>query len=453
MLPVILLGATFLLHYSGNTSSLRSSRLQEDRPSTKSHQLVGAKQITQKPIVVVTSEYIYSGDGHTPLMLACDTADVEQVKLLLSKNVSINAKNKNGITALMLAAKANSMTFGKTLPPIESYDQIVALLLQHGADVNSADKRNNTVLTYAALGGDVIDVKILIAKGALVNTTNAGGTTMLHAAALSGNLDTLKFFIAKGVNVNAVDDRGRTPLWLTASWTSPLEAFKLLIDNGADVKVRNSDGETLLMEVSGESGSDMATRLTQESKAKLLIEKGIDIDAQSDLSLAAQSFNSQLGGFGVDRSMATSGKTALMFAVREHDPEMIKLLLAHGANVNLADEKGQTALMHACLAGMQDNAILLLKNKADPNSADSMGTTAVMIATKADNLELCEALFDKGADPNFRDDDGKRAADYVAPDGKIWKAMGLKPSSSNIGDNPDGTTTPLVDDGNDKTAK
>ena len=445
----IILGVALALYQNGYLGQKKSNLSK----STSTQRQPANEQINQQSGSFSTSDFIYPNDKHTPLMLACDTANVEQVKVLLSKNVSIEAKNKSGITALMLAAKANYMNYGKIQPSVEAYRQVVALLLQRGADVKDVDNIGNSVLTYAALGGNVQVAKLLIDKGASTDATNSHGISMLHAAAISGNLDMMKLFIDKGADINAANDRGETPLWIATPWTESLQAFKLLVDKGADIKVSNADGETLLMAICGSSESDNPTRLIQESKASLLIEKGIDIDAQSDLSLAAKSFNSQLGGFGVDRSMATSGKTALMFAVREHDPEMIKLLLVHGANVNLADEKGQTALMHACLAGMQDNAILLLKNKADPNSADSMGTTAVMIATKADNLELCEALFDKGADPNFRDDDGKRAADYVVPDGKIWKAMGLKPSSSNIGDNPDGTTTPPVNDGNDKTTK
>ena len=59
--------------------------------------------------------------------------------------------------------------------------------------------------------------------------------------------------------------------------------------------------KTFLMEVCDSIGSTSSAHLVQEDKARLLIEKGIDIDLQSDLSLATRKANKQLEGFGVVR--------------------------------------------------------------------------------------------------------------------------------------------------------
>ncbi len=412
----MLLGVAFALYQNGPLSQSNSSLSK----STSTQRQPAKEQINQASDSSSTSDFIYPSDGHTPLMLACDTANVEQVKVLLSKNVSVGAKNKNGITALMLAAKANYMNYGKIQPPVEAYRQVVTLLLQHGASIDDTDKIGNSVLMYAAMGGNVQIAKLLVDRGASPDTVNSHSVTTLYGATISGNLAMMQFFLDRGGKIDTGDDSGNTPLWLTASGTH-LDAFKLLIDKGADINVRNADGETILMEVCSSSKGDNPIRLIQQSKAALLIGKGIDVNAQSDLSLSSQKLNNQLGGFGVDRSMTASGQTALMFAVRQGDAEMIKLLLANGADVNLADEKAQTALIHACRAEKQDVVILLLDNKADPNSVDSTGMTPLMLATQEDNLELVKILVAKGADTEFKNDDEKNADFFIVPNGKIDK--------------------------------
>lgn len=425
MLTILLvLGNLSGMHRSNATVS-RKAHHSKVEGHKASHQRTTLEQSESKLNAFTPADDISLGGGsYTPLMRACNLGDLERVKMLLSKNVNINAKNELGITALMLAAQENGLKYGKSHATPETYGQVVTLLLLHGADAKVTDTKTNSVLTYAAWGGNVQVAELLITKGASIDTTSSFGTTMLHAAVTSRNIDMVKLFLDKGANVNAINSQGRSPLSSATMWIFSLEIFRSLIERGANIKIRDADGKTFLMEVCSSIGSTDSARLVQEKKARLLIEKGIDIDLQSDSSLATREVNKQLEGFGVVRGMATSGQTALMFAARGDDPEMVKLLLAHGANVDLSDEKGQTALLHACRAEKLDNAKLLLNSKADPNSVDATGVTALMIATQADNLELVEAFLAKKADTKFRDDDGKTAADYLVPDGKVAKVIG-----------------------------
>jgi ankyrin repeat protein len=425
MLAILLLGFASLFNENGITKKAHHNEAKSNLTSSHHRQApIRQNDDKQNKYSYFESITLDGGYKYTPLMRACNLADVEKAKTLISEGAKVNVATENGMTALMLAAMENGIKLNEAHTSSEAYYQTVALLIQHGADTKAADAQNNTVLTYAAWGGNVQIAKMLVAKGAVVTTTSKFGTTMLHAAATSGSVDMIQFFIDKGADINALNSEGCSPIWATTLWISPLEAFNALLNKGADIKVRDKNGETLLMQVCGSVGNTTSARLTQESKAKLLIAKGIDIDAQSDSSLSSLKIDNQLEGYGIDQSMVTSGKTALMFAVREDDLDMIKLLVTAGANVNLSDNKGQTAIIHACRSGNSENVTLLLDSKADPNSVDDVGETALMLATQADNLNLVKALLAKGADTKFRNDNEKTAADYVVPNGAVSKGIG-----------------------------
>ena len=193
-----------------------------------------------------TNDVSLNGGSYTPLMRACHLGDLERVKMLLSKNVNINAKNELGITALMLAAQENGLKYGKSHATPETYGQVVTTLLQHGADARAVDAQNNSVLTYAAYGGNVRVAELLIAKGASTDTTSIFGRTMLDAAVTSYNVDMVELFLDKGADVNAMSAEGRTPLSAATMWLCPLQTFKLLIEKGANIKIRDADGKNIL---------------------------------------------------------------------------------------------------------------------------------------------------------------------------------------------------------------
>lgn len=98
-------------------------------------------------------------------------------------------------------------------------------------------------------------VKYLVSKGANVNGSkeNGMGMTPLHLAAVNPEeitLEPLKYLIKSGAKLNIQDSFGNTPLFL-AFGSGNNEAVKLLIENGADISIRNNDG-ALFNEVAAE---------------------------------------------------------------------------------------------------------------------------------------------------------------------------------------------------------
>jgi ankyrin repeat protein len=89
-------------------------------------------------------------DGKTALMLASDKGNLEAVKLLLDKGAEVNAKNKDGKTALLVASNL----------------EVAKLLLDKGGDVNVKDKNGATALREASWRSDNEMVNLLKAYGA-----------------------------------------------------------------------------------------------------------------------------------------------------------------------------------------------------------------------------------------------------------------------------------------------
>lgn len=122
-------------------------------------------------------------------------------KLLIAKGADVNAKNRDGDTPLIEAAKGVNK-------------ELVELLVASGADVNAKGRDGLTALDNAARQGRTDIVGFLLAKGADIGTSDKAKTTPLHLAAEHGKKDMVEFWISKGANVNAKNEHGVTPLGL-----------------------------------------------------------------------------------------------------------------------------------------------------------------------------------------------------------------------------------------------
>jgi serine/threonine-protein phosphatase 6 regulatory ankyrin repeat subunit B len=112
-----------------------------------------------------------------------------------------------------------------------------------------------------------------------------------------------------------------------------------------------------------------------------------------------------------------SGSTALMYAVRNSDAEIVELLLLSISrsllNVNIQDNNGGTALIHASIEGNVEIVRLLLlsilRNPVDVNIQDNNGYTALMYAISIGDREIVELLLENGADVNIETNWGDTA--------------------------------------------
>jgi ankyrin repeat protein len=143
----------------------------------------------------------------------------------------------------------------------------VALLLEHGADVNQrgTHRGDAPALSFATSHPDI--VSLLLKAGANVDQTDRSGDTALFEAARNKSPESVRRLLSAGAEVNRANDRGETPLFLAVR-RSDVESVRLLLGAGARVNVPTGDGETPLSLVEGGRSKE------EQELYKLLIAKG-----------------------------------------------------------------------------------------------------------------------------------------------------------------------------------
>lgn len=188
------------------------------------------------------------------------------------------------------------------------------------------DKLNQALLT-ATSQGDKAAIERLLAEGADIDATDSRGRTSAMIAVHSGLLDVFNLLVERGANINIRDNNLDNPL-LFASAAGQLAFVKASIAAGADTTITNRFGGTALIPA--------ADRGHVEIVKELLTTSDVNIDHVNRL-----------------------GWTALLEAVilgdggKKHQ-EIVKLLIEHNANVNLADHDGVTPLGHAKKHGYKE---------------------------------------------------------------------------------------------------
>jgi ankyrin len=337
-----------------------------------------------------------SSSGDTALMFAARTGTTDAIKVLLETGANVNAKESWGGTTPLMSAVA------------ERHPAAVKMLIERGADVSarsnfvaaangrgfegrtpSAPKNGQgveefasgwlTPLMFAAREGDVESAKLLVAAGADVNAVAADGKDALGLAIFNGNYDVASFLIDGKSTVNKADTQGFTPLfwavdrrnmetapnfpWMVTA--DPLPLVRKLLDSGANPNALVNNTPRARMRA-GSPRIVFATPLMRAAFSgdlelvKLLIAKGADPTIRSkdyETMLEAAAGLAFIPGYSKGRSAAER-------------LEVVKLFVKLGADVNAADDYGITALMAA--ANIGDVAIIqyLVDQGADLGAYD-----------------------------------------------------------------------------------
>lgn len=209
---------------------------------------------------------------------AAENGDLDRVKALLKGNPRlVNAKDEQGRTPLIAALY------------VDCNEDVAEFLIAKGADVKARDSAGNSVLYYAARKGSKKMVQLLAAKGADIKAKDKYGSTMLHWAASGGSVELAEYLVSKGLKITDKDEDGDTPVLhaysedIRGTRTYDPAMIGFFLDKGADINLRDKEGETLL------------------------------------------------------HHAAASGRTST-----------VELLLKRGARVNIVDEEGTTALDLVC---------------------------------------------------------------------------------------------------------
>lgn len=357
--------------------------------------------------------YIKQG-GQTILMTAARAGNADVMRLLLEHGGGdVNARERSyGETALMWAAAENHAAAAKLL--IEhgadvnarsekmTYDKDrfglegVITILPHGYW---------TPLMYAARQGSSAAARVLAEAGADLNLVDPDGTSALIVAIINSHFDTAALLVAKGADPNLADSTGMGPLYATVDMntlgevygrppqhqeegdTTALDLMKILLDKHANPNAQLKTAALYRAHTPGEptlgGGATPLMRAAKNGDAaamRLLLQYGADPSLTQRNHTTALMLAAGLGrGLGVfAKDYATeaqmieglnvliaqhvdvnarndAGQTALHFAALNSD-EAVKILAAHGAQLDVKDKQGRTPLDFANGAGGRGRA-------------------------------------------------------------------------------------------------
>jgi ankyrin repeat protein len=245
---------------------------------------------------------VKDGGGLTPLTYAVLSNDLDSVKALLAAGADINQVTAYGWSPLLVATQ-------------NRYYKLGAYLLDHGADVNLGNKGQWTPLYLATDNRNIESGDYPVRKGDM------------------DHLEYIKLLIAKGANVNArlkdstetrtvftnqwLDENGATA-FLRASQSGDIVLMKLLLEHGADPKIDTVLHVTALQVA---AGIGWVEGITYEwspdatlQAVKMLLDLGLDPNAQAD-----------------------TGRTALHGAAHKGRPDVVQVLVDHGAKLDIRD--------------------------------------------------------------------------------------------------------------------
>jgi ankyrin repeat protein len=309
-----------------------------------------------------------------------------------------------------------------------------ALIAERGVDVNALGPYETPALHWVVRIEDLETARKLLDAGADPNILNPYQLSALHLAIENGDVDMVELLLNAGADPALRNKADETALFIAAR-TGSAPIAQLLLAHGAEVNEREPNfQQTPLM---------LAVRSESAELVKLLIDHGADPNARSlmgpEPSFRRPEQNAGSKGVGIvrggwpdrgERAPIAGAKTPLLYATRQGDPELTRMLVEAGADIEKTDGNGVTPLLNAIInasvislggppTGHLETAYYLISQGANVNATDWYGETPLWAAVVIRNLDvagatrdnkvdraamlgLIEHLIDKGADVNAR---------------------------------------------------
>ena len=302
----------------------------------------------------------------------------------------------NEIELPPLNPKAVSMVDTLRTAGLQAFNKMVA---EDPKLLNARGPEGSTPFMYAVLYTGAATLERLIKQGADPNKRNDAGATALMWAAL--DLEKTRVLVAHGADVNAKSDDGRTPLMVAAGRPGGAPIVKLLLARGANPNPTSNP--------SAESSPLLEAALAGDAEImQVLLDRGAgfkDVGGAA-LAYAAGAECTKCIDLLMARSLDAMQYTiALQQVAVLDDPNLVRLLLQRGADVNAADPTGRTPLMYAAVSDLlpAEQVKLLLEKGGNVNAKSShpqsgdTGRTALDLAKFHGNTAVVDLLLKSGA--------------------------------------------------------
>ncbi|XP_044738611.1 ankyrin-1-like isoform X4 [Chrysoperla carnea] len=302
------------------------------------------------------------------LNIAVNRGCTEIVELLLQHNANVNVKNRYGQTPLYDAIQNNRL-------------EITELLLKHKSDINAEGKNRKTPLFYAIENQNLKITKLLLDNGANVKDY----PELLNIAVKRECPEIVELLLQHNADVNATDINGNTALLLTVSdcYEDSYKSLdrdsyvnikrkitKLLLNHGANVDAQTRGGKTPL---------HFAVYNGYSQVVEVLLEYNANVNVREKKNL----------------------ETPLHMSARRKNVEICKILLNKGVDVDAGERNGFTALHIATHLGHVKTVTTLLEYGCDINSRDQVFNTALHIASHLGHVKTVTTLLEYGSDINI----------------------------------------------------
>ncbi len=328
-------------------------------------------------------EEVVGAQGAAALIAAAARNNGEMTDLLLGAGADPKATNEYGATALYAAASENAdPAITKRLLAAGAAEELV----RYKVDVNARSKNGVTALMFAARG-DANSTRMLLAAGADPNVQipDWGGTALIIASTMR-KLDVVEALLDKGTDPNARDNNSFTALHAAVRDS----------DYGEDQALRAA--AVPIVKVLLKHGADPNARIHQEKPTVRALNE-VAFEGATPLALAAEVNNLEaikvLVAGGADPNIPTAqGTTPLVMATGGATDEQrprpaeeralaihtARFLVEHGADVNAAGQFGWTAMHTASYQAFDDVIEYLASKGGKLNTKDELGQTPLSIA-------------------------------------------------------------------------
>ncbi len=191
--------------------------------------------------------------AYTGLHAAVWQGDAAQVEKLISRKADLQAVDRNGRTALHVAAFA-------------SHEHLIPILVKAGSDPNRLENDRYDMVTIAAVADDIPVLKAALAAGnKATNVTSIYDGTALIAAAHLGHHESVDLLIKAGAPLDHINNLGWTALIeaviLGDGGPAHQETARLLLAAGADKSIADRDGVTPLQHAERRGYGEMVALL------------------------------------------------------------------------------------------------------------------------------------------------------------------------------------------------